>query len=79
MQLYLIRHAETVHNVGRVLAGNTDSALTNHGMAQINCLAQHFVTKSTKFMAVFSSDLGRAKITAEGICRAQIAPLVNHL
>lgn len=25
-------------------------------------------------MAVFSSDLGRAKITAEGICRAQIAP-----
>ncbi|KAJ5588515.1 hypothetical protein N7537_011193 [Penicillium hordei] len=74
MQLYLIRHAETVHNVGKVLAGTTDSALTNHGMAQINCLAQHFVSNSTKFMTVFSSDLSRARITAEGVCRAQVPP-----
>lgn len=52
-------------------AGSLDSALTNHGMAQINCLAQHFVTNSPKFTAVFSSDLSRARITAEGICHAQ--------
>ncbi|KAJ5950579.1 uncharacterized protein N7479_008992 [Penicillium vulpinum] len=74
MQLYLIRHAETVHNVGKVLAGTTDSALTSHGMAQINCLAQHFVSNSTKFTTVFSSDLSRAKITAEGVCHAQVSP-----
>ncbi|CAI7567314.1 unnamed protein product [Penicillium discolor] len=74
MQLYLIRHGETIHNVGKILAGTTDSALTNHGMTQINCLAQHFVSNSTKFTTVFSSDLSRAKITAEGICRAQGSP-----
>ncbi|KGO53572.1 Histidine phosphatase superfamily, clade-1 [Penicillium expansum] len=55
-------------------AGTTDSALTNHGMAQINCLAQHFVSNSTKFMTVFSSDLSRARITAEEVCRAQVSP-----
>ncbi|KAJ5135390.1 uncharacterized protein N7515_004668 [Penicillium bovifimosum] len=55
-------------------AGSTDSALTNHGMAQINCLAQHFASSPTKFTAVFSSNLSRARITAEGICRAQVSP-----
>ncbi|OQE40912.1 hypothetical protein PENCOP_c005G08433 [Penicillium coprophilum] len=74
MQLYLIRHAETVHNVGKVLAGNTDSALTSHGMAQINCLARHFVSNSTKFTTAYSSDLSRARITAEGVCHAQTSP-----
>ena len=53
-------------------AGTTDSPLTNHGVAQINCLAQHFVSNSTKFTTVFSSDLSRARITAEGVCHAQI-------
>ncbi|EKV06193.1 hypothetical protein PDIG_79710 [Penicillium digitatum PHI26] len=43
-------------------------------MAQINCLAQHFVSNSTQFMTVFSSDLSRARITAEGVCRAQVLP-----
>ncbi|KGO68237.1 Histidine phosphatase superfamily, clade-1 [Penicillium italicum] len=42
-------------------------------MAQIDCLAQHFVSNSTKFMTVFSSDLSRARITAEGVCRAQVS------
>ncbi|KAJ5826885.1 hypothetical protein N7447_003648 [Penicillium robsamsonii] len=79
MQLYLIRHAETVHNVGRVLAGTTDSALTSHGMAQINCLAQHFVSTSTKFTTAFSSDLSRARITAEGVCYAQVSPSGTQL
>ncbi|KAJ5188386.1 hypothetical protein N7491_004711 [Penicillium cf. griseofulvum] len=74
MQLYLIRHAETVHNVGKVLAGTTDSALTSHGMAQINCLAQYFVSNSIKFTTAFSSDLSRARITAEGVCHAQVSP-----
>lgn len=42
-------------------------------MTQINCLAQHFVSNSTKFTTVFSSDLSRASITAEGVCRAQVS------
>lgn len=52
-------------------AGTTDSALTNHGMLQIESLAQSFASKSINFDSVFASDLSRARITAEGICRLQ--------
>ncbi|KLJ10166.1 hypothetical protein EMPG_14441 [Blastomyces silverae] len=68
MKLFLIRHAESEHNVAQVYAGTTDSALTNHGMLQIQRLALHFKTQGIVFNAVFSSDLLRACTTAEGIC-----------
>lgn len=54
-------------------AGTTDSALTNHGVLQIDHLGQHFVSQSIQFDSVFASDLSRARITAEGICRHQAA------
>ncbi|KAJ5578260.1 uncharacterized protein N7459_007224 [Penicillium hispanicum] len=75
MKIYLIRHAETVHNVAQAYAGTTDSALTNHGVLQIDHLARGFASKSIYFEYVFSSDLRRARDTAEGICRLQPAPL----
>ncbi|KAJ5901983.1 hypothetical protein N7495_002511 [Penicillium taxi] len=71
MRIFLIRHAETEHNVAQVYAGTTDSALTNHGVLQIEHLAQHFATKSIHFNTIFASDLSRARLTAEGICRLQ--------
>ena len=40
-------------------------------MLQIECLARHFASRSTHFGSVYSSDLSRARITAEGICRLQ--------
>jgi broad specificity phosphatase PhoE len=52
-------------------AGATDSTLTNHGMIQIQRLAQYFVRRGVTFTQVFSSDLKRAKVTAEGICAEQ--------
>ncbi|KAI2790979.1 hypothetical protein POX_c03832 [Penicillium oxalicum] len=74
MRIYLIRHGETVHNVAQVWAGSTDSALTNHGMLQIESLARCFADSGIHFDTVFSSDLSRARITAEGICRLQPCP-----
>ncbi|KAJ5204533.1 uncharacterized protein N7498_005412 [Penicillium cinerascens] len=71
MKLFLIRHAETVHNVEKTWAGTTDSPLTNHGMLQIDSLARHFASNSIHFDSIFASDLSRARITAEGICRQQ--------
>lgn len=52
-------------------AGTTDSTLTNHGMLQIENLAQSFANDSVQFDSIFASDLSRARITAEGICRLQ--------
>ncbi|KAJ5627988.1 hypothetical protein N7490_010216 [Penicillium lividum] len=71
MRLFLIRHAETVHNVAQAWAGTTDSALTNHGTLQIEHLAKHFASKSIHFDQIFASDLSRARLTATGICLQQ--------
>lgn len=40
-------------------------------MLQIDHLGQHFTSQSIRFDSVFASDLSRARITAEGICRHQ--------
>ncbi|KAL5356109.1 histidine phosphatase superfamily [Aspergillus floccosus] len=74
MQLFLIRHAETVDNVARILAGTTDSPLTTHGASQIDRLGQHFKSEGVRFTHIFASDLSRAALTAEGIRRHQPDP-----
>lgn len=52
-------------------AGITDSALTNHGVAQADRLAQHLAKAGVCISHVFSSDLQRAFKTAEAIRVAQ--------
>jgi broad specificity phosphatase PhoE len=86
MKLFLIRHAETVHNVAGLLcatppsyvvslltslsAGVTDSALTNHGVLQTQRLGKYLVDRH-RFTQIFSSDLRRAYMTAKAIEDAQ--------
>ncbi|KAJ9209924.1 hypothetical protein DTO166G4_8463 [Paecilomyces variotii] len=72
MKLFLIRHAETEHNVKQACAGATDSGLTNHGVIQIQRLAQYFRDRPVQFTRVFSSDLQRARLTATGLCQQQL-------
>ncbi|RLL94100.1 hypothetical protein CFD26_103627 [Aspergillus turcosus] len=71
MKLYLIRHAETVDNVAHRLAGIKDSPLTNHGALQITRLGRYFASQNIKFSHIFSSDLSRAVLTAEGLSAHQ--------
>ncbi|KAF7171095.1 hypothetical protein CNMCM5623_003551 [Aspergillus felis] len=78
MKLFLIRHAETVDNVAQRLAGITDSPLTNHGALQITRLGRYFASQNIKFSHIFSSDLSRAVLTAEGLSAHQpeLSPLL---
>ncbi|KAK5102270.1 hypothetical protein LTR70_000056 [Exophiala xenobiotica] len=74
MRLLLIRHGETEHNVAGLLAGVTDSRLTNHGLIQAQRLASHLVRKrQLRFSQVFASDLQRALRTAQETCELQNA------
>lgn len=61
--IYVVRHGETEGNVNRVLQGYSDFPLTKKGIDQAKELAKKFST--IRFEAVFSSDLLRAKRTAE--------------
>lgn len=61
--LYIARHGQTEWNVKGLVQGHTDSPLTSEGIAQAANLAREL--KKIKFDAAYSSDLMRAKRTAE--------------
>lgn len=61
--LYLVRHGETEWNTQDILQGHLDSALTERGLAQARELVERF--REVTFDAIFSSDVTRAKRTAE--------------
>jgi alpha-ribazole phosphatase len=61
--LYIVRHGETKGNVKRQIQGHTDTPLTKKGIRQAQETAKKL--KDIAFDAIFSSDIGRAKITAE--------------
>ncbi|KAL5414758.1 hypothetical protein PMIN04_008881 [Paraphaeosphaeria minitans] len=71
VQLFLIRHGETVDNVAQLYAGSRDSALTNHGYQQATRLGSHFASLGLSFTHLFSSHLQRAAKTAGLIREAQ--------
>lgn len=61
--IYLTRHGETEWNVKRIVQGQSDIPLNKNGELQAQQLGEQF--RNTKFEAVFSSDLIRAKRSAE--------------
>jgi len=63
-QIYLVRHGETDWNAKGLLQGQSDIPLNKEGEKQaVEAAKKHF--KKIKFAAIFSSDLVRAKRTAE--------------
>ncbi len=61
--IYIARHGETEDNLKKLIQGQGDSPLTAQGEQQARDLAA--ILKNIHFDAIFSSDLGRAKRTAE--------------
>ena len=60
---YVVRHGETTANVQGIIQGQKDYPLNSNGEEQAKARARQL--KSVKFDAIFSSDLVRAKRTAE--------------
>lgn len=61
--LYIVRHGETEWNVKKIIQGHADIPLNKKGETQAKELAKKL--QHIKFDAIFSSDLIRAKRTAE--------------
>ncbi len=60
---YIVRHGETKWNVEKKIQGHGDSPLTQKGLQQVKTIVTEL--KQIKFHAIYSSDLLRAKRTAE--------------
>lgn len=63
MKLILVRHGRTQWNADGRYQGQSDVALAAEGVAQAESLAEHFPVEHLD--AVYSSDLQRARTTAE--------------
>jgi len=70
--ILLVRHGETLLNATRVLQP-PDTPLSPHGIAQAERLAQRLA--GHPIGAIVSSDLARARMTAERVAAATGAPL----
>ena len=68
LQVYLVRHGETVWNAERRIQGQSDSPLTEKGEQQAYQVGER--VKSLGITHVIASDLGRTRRTAEIIADA---------
>lgn len=72
---YIVRHGETAHNVLKIIQGHIDTPLNEEGEAQAVVLARFLRGKEIKFSKAYSSDLVRAKKTAETVLEFQEEPV----
>lgn len=63
LRIYLIRHGATIWNAEKRIQGHTDIPLNEIGLEQSRQIAERL--RYQKIDAVWSSDLSRARITAE--------------
>ena len=63
--IYLIRHAQSEGNLGKCFQGQSDTALTPHGLAQAEALQARF--REIPLHAVYASPLSRAVQTAQAV------------
>lgn len=73
MELVCVRHGRTAWNADRRFQGQTDIPLDDEGLAQARALAAHL--RDEQFHHAFSSDLVRARVTAETVCGERIGPI----
>jgi probable phosphoglycerate mutase len=64
-QVIIVRHGQTRWNIQKIRQGHLDSELTERGVVQARALGQRLAREN--FVALYSSDLGRAVQTARMI------------
>ncbi len=73
MRLFLVRHGITQHNINGLYTGQTDAPLTELGQRQALAVAKYLADET--FDAIFSSDLQRARHTAQAIASYHNLPV----
>ena len=75
LNLYLVRHGETLWNVEKRLQGFLDSDLTDLGVYQAKKLGERLL--DVDFSKVYASPSGRTQKTAELVSKRTTADIIN--
>ncbi len=70
-RICLVRHGETAWNAERRLQGHIDIPLNTRGLSQAEATARSLARAGEGFAALYSSDLQRARQTADAVARTQ--------
>lgn len=73
-KIVFIRHIQAEGNLFRVMQGHWDGEATALGLRQAEALARRF--RAVPFDAIYTSDLSRARLTAEALHRGRGVPLI---
>lgn len=83
-EIYLVRHGQSIHNLQQTIAGQLDSELTDLGFEDARQVAKTISRRD--FDVIYSSDLLRARQTADTIirtldldCPVLLSPLLREL
>ncbi len=76
LEIWLVRHGETIFNIKGLVQGWSDSPLTNNGQLQTAHLGKKLKSRHLNFSSIYSSDLIRCLDTAE-ILRNNINPHIE--
>ncbi|ORY24879.1 histidine phosphatase superfamily [Naematelia encephala] len=68
MLLYFVRHGQTDHNLRGIIQGQLDTSLNDHGRLEARVVGQYL--GNIAFIEAWSSDLSRARETAEIIAES---------
>ncbi|MHB1000543.1 MAG: histidine phosphatase family protein [Armatimonadota bacterium] len=77
MRVILVRHGQTVSNIENRYQGHADTSLSDFGRFQVAKLGERL--KREKIDAVYSSDLSRARETAEVIAGYHDLPVITDI
>lgn len=69
MNIYFVRHGETLSNANHTLAGHLDVPLDEKGIDQAKSAAEDILKKQISIDKIFTSPLGRATETADIIAK----------
>ena len=69
MKIVLVRHGQSEANRDRIIQGHMDFPLSDLGIKQAEEMAEYLAANNYSFHSVYSSDLSRAKTTADIICK----------
>ncbi|MBV7294989.1 histidine phosphatase family protein [Corynebacterium sp. TAE3-ERU12] len=66
-RLLLLRHGQTSYNATRRMQGQLDTQLSDVGLRQADNVAAHFAARDFGISRIISSDLSRARMTAQAV------------